>query len=37
VDSPDVEKWAERVGRSHGFTDISHTLEIYGTCASCTT
>ena len=37
VDSPDVEKWAERVAHSHGFSDIAHTLEIYGTCASCTT
>jgi Fur family ferric uptake transcriptional regulator len=32
---PEVEEWLSRVTTSAGFTDVSHTLEIVGTCASC--
>ena len=32
---PAVERWAETVGAEHGFTEITHTVEIFGTCASC--
>ena len=32
---PAVERWADRVGEEHGFTDVSHTLEIFGTCGRC--
>ena len=35
VTGPAVETWAARVAKQHGFTDISHTLEVFGTCASC--
>jgi Fur family ferric uptake transcriptional regulator len=35
VDGPAVERWAERVAVEHGFSDISHTLEIFGTCPAC--
>jgi len=35
VDGPTVERWADRVAAEHGFTEISHTLEIFGTCAGC--
>jgi Fur family ferric uptake transcriptional regulator len=35
VEGPAVEHWADRVAASHGFTEVSHTLEIFGTCASC--
>jgi Fur family transcriptional regulator, ferric uptake regulator len=35
VDGPAVESWAERVARQHGYRDVSHTLEIVGTCANC--
>ncbi len=35
VTGPAVEKWANAVAGQHGFTDISHTLEIFGTCDSC--
>ncbi|HKS46006.1 MAG TPA: Fur family transcriptional regulator [Amycolatopsis sp.] len=31
-----VERWAEKMAASHGFSDISHTVEIVGTCESCT-
>ncbi|MET8154972.1 Fur family transcriptional regulator [Sphaerisporangium sp. NPDC005289] len=37
VAGPDVERWTEVVGAEHGFTAITHTLEIFGTCASCAT
>ncbi|MBO4208137.1 Fur family transcriptional regulator [Micromonospora echinofusca] len=36
VAGPTVESWAERVARQHGYVDVSHTLEIFGTCPSCT-
>jgi Fur family transcriptional regulator, ferric uptake regulator len=32
---PAVESWAERVAAQHGYTDVSHTLEIFGTCTAC--
>ncbi len=35
VTGPTVETWAARVAKEHGFTDISHTVEVFGTCASC--
>ncbi len=35
IEGPAVEKWTERVADEHGFTDVSHTLEIFGTCATC--
>jgi Fur family ferric uptake transcriptional regulator len=35
VEGPAVEHWADRVADVHGFTDVSHTLEIFGVCADC--
>jgi Fur family ferric uptake transcriptional regulator len=36
VEGPAVfETWANRVAAEHGFTDVAHTLEIFGTCADC--
>lgn len=32
VDGPEVETWTRAIAREHGFTDVSHTLEIFGTC-----
>ena len=32
VEGPAVERWATRVADEHGFRDVSHTLEIFGTC-----
>ncbi|MGQ0774169.1 MAG: Fur family transcriptional regulator [Pseudonocardiales bacterium] len=37
VEGPTVELWAERVAAEHAFTDISHTVEIFGACATCAT
>jgi Fur family transcriptional regulator, ferric uptake regulator len=36
VEGPAVERWADKIAAAHGFTEISHTLEIFGTCAGCT-
>jgi Fur family ferric uptake transcriptional regulator len=35
VAGPTVEAWADRVAGENGFADVSHTLEIIGTCADC--
>ncbi len=35
VAGPAVERWADRVAGEHGFADVSHTLEIFGTCTAC--
>lgn len=35
VDGPAVEAWAADVAARHGFTEVTHTLEIFGTCAGC--
>ncbi|MFF3570786.1 Fur family transcriptional regulator [Nocardia jiangxiensis] len=35
VEGPTVEAWAQTVARQHGFTDISHTMEVFGTCCEC--
>ncbi|MGN6574265.1 MAG: Fur family transcriptional regulator [Nocardioides sp.] len=35
VEGPTVERWADTVAGEHGFTDVSHTLEIFGTCQEC--
>jgi len=35
VEGPTVEKWTRAVASAHGFSDVSHTLEIFGTCSAC--
>ena len=35
VQGPTVEKWADRVAAEAGFVDVTHTLEVFGTCADC--
>jgi Fur family ferric uptake transcriptional regulator len=35
IEGPEIEAWAERVAAAEGFTTITHTLEIYGTCPTC--
>ena len=30
-----VEKWTSTVGERNGFTDVSHTLELFGLCGAC--
>lgn len=36
VEGPAVERWADAMASEHGFTQVSHTLEIFGLCPSCT-
>jgi len=35
VDGPGAEEWAMSVGAAHGFSEISHTIELFGICADC--
>lgn len=35
VEGPTVEQWTDKVAADHGFIDVTHTLEIFGTCADC--
>ena len=35
VTGPAVETWAAQVAAEHGFRDVSHTVEVFGTCRSC--
>jgi Fur family ferric uptake transcriptional regulator len=35
VEGPAVEHWADAMASEHGFTQVSHTLEIFGLCPSC--
>ncbi len=35
VAGPAVESWADAMADEHGFTEVSHTLEIFGLCAEC--
>ena len=35
VAGPAVERWAEAIGSENGFTAVTHTVEIFGTCATC--
>ena len=35
VEGPAVERWAEQVAVTHGFSDVSHTVEVFGRCTQC--
>ncbi|WP_066904368.1 Fur family transcriptional regulator [Millisia brevis] len=35
VAGPAVERWAAAIAAEHDFTDVTHTIEIFGTCADC--
>lgn len=35
IQGPTVERWATSVADEHGFTDVSHTLELFGLCELC--
>ena len=30
-----VERWAAQTARRHGFTDVSHAIELHGICETC--
>ena len=35
IQGPAVERWADQMADEHGFTDVSHTVELFGTCPAC--
>lgn len=35
VEGPAVERWADKVAAEHGYTEVSHTVEIFGLCPTC--
>jgi Fur family ferric uptake transcriptional regulator len=30
-----VERWAGEIARAHGYTDVDHTVELFGRCTDC--
>ncbi|HVL84017.1 MAG TPA: Fur family transcriptional regulator [Pseudonocardia sp.] len=35
IEGPAVETWAQHVADAHGFSELSHTAEIFGLCRRC--
>lgn len=35
VQGPAVERWTNQIAESHGYTDVSHTVELFGVCPAC--
>jgi Fur family ferric uptake transcriptional regulator len=35
VEGPEVEAWASRTAAEHGFSAVTHTVEVFGACADC--
>lgn len=35
VEAPAVETWASRIAAEHGYTEVAHTVEIFGLCPEC--
>ncbi|MQA77692.1 MAG: transcriptional repressor [Streptosporangiales bacterium] len=35
IKSSSVEKWAQRVAEAEGFSEVSHTVEVFGLCSAC--
>jgi len=35
VEGPAVESWTTKVATQHGYSDVSHTLELFGLCSAC--
>lgn len=35
IEAKRVESWADQVAQEHGFTDSSHTIDIFGLCPAC--
>jgi Fur family ferric uptake transcriptional regulator len=34
-EAPDIEDWAAKLAAQHNFSEVRHTLEIFGLCAAC--
>ncbi|MEJ3652596.1 transcriptional repressor [Actinomycetes bacterium KLBMP 9759] len=37
IEGPAVESWAKTVAETHGYSELSHTVEIFGLCRECGT
>lgn len=35
LEGPSVERWAKKAASDHGFTDVTHVVELFGECADC--
>lgn len=35
VEGAAAERWAQAIAAEHGFTAVSHVLEVFGTCSAC--
>ena len=35
IEGPAVESWASALAERHDFADVSHTIELFGTCPEC--
>jgi Fur family ferric uptake transcriptional regulator len=35
IQGPAVERWADQMAARHGYTDVSHTVELFGACPDC--
>jgi len=35
IAGPAVERWADAMAAEHGYSEVSHTLELFGRCAEC--
>lgn len=35
VEGPAVERWAAKLAAEHGFREVEHTVEVFGTCSRC--
>ncbi|MDQ3659562.1 MAG: transcriptional repressor [Actinomycetota bacterium] len=35
IENDDVERWALRAARRHGYTEVTHDLELFGVCETC--
>jgi len=35
IDGPAVERWATAKAEENGYVDVSHTVELFGTCPDC--
>jgi Fur family ferric uptake transcriptional regulator len=35
VSGREVEAWATEIAAAHGFVDVHHTIELFGTCSQC--
>ncbi|WP_336857162.1 Fur family transcriptional regulator [Sinomonas albida] len=35
IEAPAVEAWANRIANDHGYTQVEHTVEIFGLCPEC--